>query len=137
MTELTQTIYAVEVPEDASRITILPCGHLRYFNGNRWVDIKVKLNTYTILGTVTNGVVDFDCEGLVDEVGAFVDYGYDANYLSHSFFIDPTQSFRSLLQSKYLDASGNFDPNAVLDQQYLAPAIAQLFQLTEKDNGPC
>ena len=39
------------------------------------------------------------------------------------------------LESAYLDGNGEFNPNADLDRQYLAPALAQLFQLTEKEGG--
>ena len=36
------------------------------------------------------------------------------------------------LEAKYF-INGEFDPNASLDRKYLAPALAQLFQLTEKE----
>lgn len=48
MTQLTDNIFAVEIPEDAKNTSILPDGTLRYFNGHRWVDIELP-GHYTLL----------------------------------------------------------------------------------------
>ena len=78
MTQLTEQIFAVEIPEDAKNTSILPDGTLRYFNGHRWVDIELP-GDYILL------FISFD-----------------------DFFKQEGRSIDTFLRSKGLDTTKNY-----------------------------
>lgn len=125
MTPLNHNLYAVEVPEDLSHIVFnyvwvgidgdayATCGQLDIHIVNLPKDYE-----YTAIGTVTNGVVDFDCEGLVGKAKHYTWRGYGTSTIEDMYLdylhIDKAvcrtavQSFRSLLQSKNLDTNKRY-----------------------------
>ena len=68
MTQLTPTLYAVEVPDEAKNFTVIQSHS--YFHSPRiehsvgGVDILIKDSVlqWKILGTVTPDAIDFDCD---------------------------------------------------------------------------
>lgn len=104
-------IYAVKVPDDAYNFYISGFNYLcSSFAGIGTVICEVP-DDYEILGTVKNGVIDFDCEGLVD-LHTFNDGNkYFRNYgiLNFSFIhVKSKNSFLSLLQANNMDLNCNY-----------------------------
>jgi len=113
MTKLTDSLFAVEVPEDA--INFLITGfELSYWSNFDWVDIEFPEDGYQYLGTIKNGKPDFEVDEYViskqvpyfnmDEGSGddtiYMDYFYNAFCL----FTD-NESFLSILTSKNLDTT--------------------------------
>ena len=109
MIQLTDTLYTVEVPKDATSIDVKNKGvdgYFRYATPNENIRIPYKGN-YTILGEVKLGMlgninipdVNFNLDGIVEEDSNF----YFKNYMSDNIdanYASPQFSFKSLLQSK-------------------------------------
>lgn len=107
MTQLTPTLYAVEVPRDAIKIELTENKTaLSYFIG---IETEFTLTDgfeqFKILGEVTKDEIGFDCEPCILNLG----YNYVLNCFQYSNLNEPEKgfwtkekAFRSLLQSKGL-----------------------------------
>ncbi len=118
MTELTDKIFAVDVPMDSIRHEIIN-GVLAWTNPMHDKSKQVEHDgeeflpqtdgAWEILGTVTNGVIDFDVSGIVEEDSRSIYFLYK-NYISdyEPVFTSAAESFISLLTSKSLDINRKY-----------------------------
>lgn len=111
ITQISDKLLAVPVPQDAKDFYIDYNCELRFQSKHDWRGIVLPDIDYSILGLVTPKEIGFDCSLLVannlhlttDGYGLYKNYNKEYCYE----FEDPTDSFRSLLQSKGLD-SGHY-----------------------------
>ncbi len=126
MIELTKNINAIEVPMEAYNFDIgydFDAGKLEAVyqfqkTGNKFEDMcrkstEISISNWVphsikILGTCTNGVIDFDVSGIVEKAtivdgkAQYMDY-LDVHYGKTYSKLNPTDSFLSLLTSKSVD----------------------------------
>lgn len=113
MIQLNENTIAVGVPVDAELFKITAGGYICYKQPHyMWSMMPNKLSgNWQILGTFNNGIVDFDCEELVDRVdnGLFIQGAAYENYMDDEMYFDnPLPSFTSLLQSKGADLTAKY-----------------------------
>jgi len=113
MTKLTDSLFAVEVPEDARDFSIWDDIVNYWINPifdetgkvhTAW-QIRIPKGSYTILGTIKHGKPDFDVEEYVEKIES-VNYKGSfryKNYYEGTKFNNATDSFLSLLTYKKLD----------------------------------
>ena len=115
MTQLTPTLYAVEVQDNSYDFRIVK-NTLEWFKttGGSFCYRDLPDGNWELLGTVTPDAIDFDCEeyvqkgGMKDTKGMYQYFDDNGDLGGVTFFSTKEQCFRYIMQSKGLLVSNKY-----------------------------